>query len=123
MNILLWVLQVLAALLYSASGLMKVFMFDQMSKEVPSFGALPKEAWTSLGILELICVVGLIVPSAFRRKPRLTVVAAALLAIESLVFIWVHVKYNEVPPIIMSGVLGLIMAFIAYGRAVLKPIV
>jgi hypothetical protein len=29
MNILLWVLQVLAALLYGASGVMKTFMFDK----------------------------------------------------------------------------------------------
>jgi hypothetical protein len=29
MNILLWVLQVLAALLYGASGVMKVFMFER----------------------------------------------------------------------------------------------
>src|SRR6478672_1583406 len=27
----------------------------------------------------------------------------------------VHVKYGEIPPIIMSAVLGLLMAFIAYG--------
>ena len=53
MNILLWVLQVLAALLYGASGVMKVFMFDKVSKDVPSFGALPREAWMALGILEL----------------------------------------------------------------------
>ena len=33
-----------------------------------------------------------------------------------------HVQYHDVPPIIMSGALGLIMAFIAYGRLVLKPI-
>ena len=46
MNILLWVLQVLAALLYGASSVMKVFMFDKVSKDVPSFGALPREAWT-----------------------------------------------------------------------------
>ena len=45
MNILLWVLQVLAALLYGASGVMKVFMFDKVSVQVPSFGALPREAW------------------------------------------------------------------------------
>jgi hypothetical protein len=32
MNILLWVLQVLAALLYGASGVMKVFMFDKVSE-------------------------------------------------------------------------------------------
>ena len=29
MNILLWILQALAALLYTASGVMKVFMFDK----------------------------------------------------------------------------------------------
>ena len=49
--------------------------------------------------------------------------AATLLALESLVFIGVHVKYREIPPIIMSGVLGLLMAFVAYGRMVLTPIV
>jgi uncharacterized membrane protein YphA (DoxX/SURF4 family) len=122
MNILLWILQVLAALLYAASGVMKVFMFDKISADQPAFGALPREAWMALGILELVCVVGLIVPSAFRWHPKLTVVAAAVLAIESLVFIWVHVKYGEIPPIIMSAVLGLLMAFVAYGRIILKPI-
>ncbi len=76
----------------------------------------------ALGILELVCTVGLIVPAALHWRPALTVVAAAVLAIESLVFVWVHVKYGEIPPIIMSVVLGLLMAFIAYGRLVLKPI-
>ena len=76
MNILLWVLQVLAALLYGASGVMKVFMFDKVSEDVPSFGALPREAWMGLGILELVCTVGLIVPAAFHWHPALTVVAA-----------------------------------------------
>jgi hypothetical protein len=53
MNKLLWVLQVLAALLYGSSGVMKVFMFDKVSQDVPSFGALPRKAWMTLGILEL----------------------------------------------------------------------
>ena len=122
MNTLLWVLQILTALVYGASGVMKVFMFDSASEGVPSFGALPRQAWTALGVLELVCVLGLIIPAALHWKPQLTVVAAALLAIESLLFIWVHVQYRELPPIIMSVVLGLLMAFIAYGRAVLKPI-
>ena len=122
MNILLWVLQVLATLLYGASGVMKVFMFDKVSQDVPSFGALPRKAWMALGVLELVCVVGLIFPSAFRWQPALTVVAATILAIESLVFIGVHAKYREITPIILSGVLGLLMAFIAYGRMILSPI-
>ena len=102
---------------------MKVFLFDKVSEGVPSFGALPREAWMSLGILELVCVAGLIVPAALRWRPALTVVAAAVLAIESLVFIAVHVEYGEITSIILSAVLGLLMAFIAYGRMVLKPIV
>ncbi len=122
MNILLWVLQVLAALLYGASGVMKVFMFDKASEGVQSFGALPREAWRALGILELVCMAGLIVPAAFHWQPTLTVVAATVLAVESLVFIGVHVKYGETGSMIMSGVLGLLMAFIAYGRLVLRPL-
>ena len=122
MNILLWVLQGLAALLYAASGVMKVFMFDKISQEVPSFGALPREAWMALGILELACTIGLIVPAALRWRPQLTILAATLLALESLVFIWVHVQYHETTPLILSAALGLLMAFIAYGRMVLRPI-
>jgi uncharacterized membrane protein YphA (DoxX/SURF4 family) len=121
MNLALWILQSLAALMFGASGVMKVFMFDKVSADVPSFGALPKQAWTALGVLELVCMVGLIVPAALHWHPELAAVAAAVLALESLVFIWVHVRYREVPTIVMSAVLGLLMAFVAYGRAVLQP--
>ena len=123
MNTLLWVLQVLGALLYLSSGVMKVFMFDKISADVPSFGALPRNAWTALGILELVCAVGLIVPDALHWDPQLTVRAARILAVEALVFVGVHVKYREVAPTIMSAVLGILMLFIAYGRHVLSPIV
>ena len=122
MNLLLWILQGLAALVYAASGVMKVFMFDKISGDVRSFGALPRNAWTALGILELVCAVGLIVPAALHWQPALTVAAATVLAVESLVFIWVHVQYRETPTIVMSAVLGLLMAFVAYGRLVLEPI-
>jgi len=122
MNILLWVLQGLAALLYGASGLMKVFLFEKVSEGVPSFGAMPRGAWTVLGVVELICSVGLVAPGALHWEPGVTVVAAAVLAVESLVFVWVHLKYKEATPIVMSAVLGLVMAFLVYGRMVLRPL-
>lgn len=114
MTILLWVLQILAAFVYGASGIMKVFMFDKVSQDVPSFGALPKRAWMTLGIIELMCTVGLIVPAVLNGPPTLTVIAATILAIESLIFVGVHIKYREIPSIIMSIALGLLMIFIAY---------
>jgi hypothetical protein len=116
MNILLWILQVLGSLLYGMSGIMKVFLFDKISEGVPSFGALPRRVWMTLGIVELVCTVGLLIPAAFQWHPALTAAAAAILAVESLVFVWVHAKYRETGPIIMCVVLGLVMAFVAYGR-------
>ena len=82
MNILLWVLQGIAAILYGSSGVMKVFMFEKISHDVPSFGALPRNVWKLLGILELVCVVGLIAPGVFHRHIWLTALAAAILAVE-----------------------------------------
>jgi hypothetical protein len=76
----------------------------------------------SLDILELVCTAGLTAPAAFHWHPALTVVAATVLAIESLVFVWLHAKYAEIAPIVLCGVLGLLMAFIAYGRMALKPV-
>ncbi|MBS0264245.1 MAG: DoxX family protein [Planctomycetes bacterium] len=121
MNITLWVLQGLGALLYAASGVMKVFMFDSISHDVPSFGALPKRVWVALGCVELVCTLGLIVPPILNWQPGLMIVAAAVLALESLVFIGVHVRYREAGAIVMCSVLGLLMAFLAFGRLLLHP--
>jgi hypothetical protein len=101
---------------------MKIFLFDKVSKGVPSFGAMPRRAWKALGVVELTCTIGLILPDVVHWHTELTVVAAAVLAFESLVFIWVHARYREAMPILMSAVLGLVMAFLVYGRLVLRPI-
>ena len=122
MNILLWILQVLAAVLFASSGVMKVFLFDKVSKDVPSFGALPRPLWTALGILELLGAAVLILPGILHSHTDLIIVAAAVLCGESLLFIWVHMKYAEKTPIIMSAVLGVVMAFIAYGRFALAAL-
>ena len=79
MNTLLWCLQAFGALVFGASGAMKVFMFDKISADVPSFGALPRGVWAALGVLELACTIGLIGPAVLHWKPWLTGVAATLL--------------------------------------------
>ena len=122
MNILLWALQVLAALLYGSSGVMKIFMFDKVSQDLASFGALPRKAWMTPGYPRAR------VHGRAHRPRRVPLAAAAddpgchgLGGGEPRVR-GVHVKYREVAPMILSGVLGLLMAFIVYGRMVLQPI-
>jgi len=44
MNILLWILQILTAIFYGASRIVKVVLFDMVSTGVPSLGALPRRS-------------------------------------------------------------------------------
>ena len=101
---------------------LKSVRFHLLQQVIPANPHLHRRADRSLGLLELVCAAGLVLPSAFRWHPALTVAAATILAFESLVFIWVHIKYRETGSIIMSGVLGALMAFVAYGRHALAPI-
>ena len=57
-------------------------MFDNFSQQDWSFDALPRQAWLVLGIVELICTGGRVVPAALYWQPVLMVVAATVLAIE-----------------------------------------
>ncbi len=60
MNILLWILQALAALLYGASGIMKISLHVRQDKQGGAilWGVTPGGLGMALGSLELVCVVG-----------------------------------------------------------------
>jgi len=124
MNILLWVLQIALALLYFAGGAYKVFKFDDLAN-APFYGALPRGGWSALGILEMVGAVLLVVPAAAKWMPGLTPLAAAVLALESLALAALYARYSlavtAANPMVWSLVMGLLAAFVAYGRYALRP--
>src|ERR1041384_5274145 len=80
MNILLWIIQILLALLFIFSGSMKFVMsVQQMNEQAPVI--LPGLFLHFIGICEILGGFGLILPSLLRIKPGLTPLAAAALAI------------------------------------------
>ena len=119
MNVLLWVLQIALALLSLAGGAYKVFMFDELAK-VPAVGALSRGGWGALGVFEMLCAVLLVVPAAANWMPALTPLAAATLALESLALAGLYARYSveltATNPLIWVVVMGLMAAFVAYGR-------
>ena len=121
MNLVLWILQVVLAVLYLLAGGMKVFTLEKVTEDYPSMKALPRAIWTASGLLEIVCSVGLIVPAAFHVQPILTPVFATALAIEAVLLTARHVKWKE-NAAIGSGVFAALAAFIAYGRFALSPI-
>ena len=125
MNVVLWLLQIALALLYLAGGAFKVFKFDELAS-APFYGALSRGGWSTIGVLEMLGAVLLIVPAAARWMPVLTPLAAAALALESFLLAGLYagysVKLTAANPFIWSLVMALLAAFVAYGRYALRPI-
>ena len=123
MNVLLWVIQVALALLYLAGGSYKVFKFDALANHMR---ALPRGGWRVLGVLEMVGAVLLIVPVAANWMPILTPLAAAALALETLALAGLYARYSlklaATNPMIWAAVMGLLVAFVAYGRYALRPL-
>jgi hypothetical protein len=124
MNILLWVLQVALAVLCLAGGAYKVFKFDELANTA-FYGALSRGGWSALGVFEMFCAVLLVVPAAVEWMPVLTPLAAAALAMETMAFAGLYARYSfkltASNPLVWSVVMGLLAAFVAYGRYALRP--
>ena len=126
MNVLLWILQVALALFCFAGGQYKVFHFDELAK-VPSAAALSRVGWGTLGVFEMLCAILLIVPAAAKWTPILTPLAAAALALAAFTLAVLFAQYSLAVtasnPLIYVIVMGLVAAFVAYGRFTLRPLV
>jgi hypothetical protein len=124
MNVLLWVLQALLALLYLSGGAYKVFSFDEVARQLD---ALSRSTWSAIGVFEMVGAILLIVPAAARWMPVLTPVAAAALSVEALALSVLYAQYSlklsAENPLVWSVLMALLAAFVAYGRFVLKPTV
>ncbi len=123
MNVLLWVLQVALALLYFSGGAYKVFMFDKLANQM---SVLPRGGWRALGVLEMFGAVLLVVPAAARWMPELTPLAATVPTVETLAIAALYARYSlqlaATNPLVWAVVMGLLAAFVAYGRYAIRPL-
>lgn len=111
MNIVLWVLQIVLAFLFISGGAYKVFKGDTLVNYPPG---LPRGGWGALGVIEIVGAILLVVPAG------VTALAAAVLALESLTLAVLcarrSVKLVAANPLVWVAPMGLLAAFVAYGR-------
>lgn len=127
MNILLWILQALLAVIFLMLGFMKV----SQSKDVIKEKGGERMAWVEdlsdrnvklIGILEILAGIGLILPQLTGILPMLTPLAAVGVVFTMIGAITLHVRRGDGPQAIgLNIVLLLMAAFVAYGRFVLVP--
>jgi hypothetical protein len=118
-NIALWVVQVLLALVYLAAGGLKVVRpreqlvasgrFDWM-KDTSDAGV------KAVGAVEVLGALGLILPELTGIAPILTPVAAVGLVVVQVGALRVHLARDERQPLPANVILLLLAAFVAVGR-------
>ncbi len=119
MTYALWIVQGLLALLFLFAGVMKFIMsIEEMTRQIQ----MPAAFLWFIGVAEICGGLGLILPSLLRIRPGLTPLAAAGLVIIMIGATIVSLMIGPVALAAMPFVVGLLAAFVAYGRWKLAPI-
>ena len=118
MTYALWIVQgMLAALFLWAGGIKLVLPLEQLTGPVP----LPGLFLRFIGVAKVLGAIGLILPGLLRIRPGLTPLAAAGLVIIMIGATAVTLAGGDVASALIPLVVGLLAAFVAYGRWRLAP--
>ena len=119
MNYALWIVQGLLAAVFLFSGGMKLVLpLEMMTGPVP----LPGLFIRFIGVCEVLGAIGLIVPGLLRIRPGLTPLAAAGLVIIMVGATVITLIGGDVALALIPLAVGLLAAFVAYGRWRLAPL-
>jgi uncharacterized membrane protein YphA (DoxX/SURF4 family) len=118
LNVLLWVLQVLLAMLFTFAGVMKfIIPVAEMTKQI----ALPGWFLHFVGGAEILGAIALILPGILRIRTGLTPLAAAALVIIMIGATAVNLKAGQRGAALTTVVVGLLLVFVAYSRRRTAP--
>lgn len=119
MTYALWIVQALLALLFVFAGVAKFIMpIEEMTKDIQMPGLFLR----FIAVAEILGAIGLILPALLRIRPGLTPLAAAGLVIIMIGATVVSLMIGTVVMALMPFVIGLLAAFVAYGRWKQAPI-
>jgi uncharacterized membrane protein YphA (DoxX/SURF4 family) len=120
MNVALWIAQGLLALLFLFAGGMKLVLpIEELIKQMPL--PLPGLFLRFTGLVEVLGAIGLVLPWLLGIRPGLTALAAAGLVIVMLGATVYTLAAGDIASALMPLAVGLLCAFVAYGRWRLVP--
>jgi uncharacterized membrane protein YphA (DoxX/SURF4 family) len=118
MHRLLWILQILLALLFLFAGGMKLVM---SAADLTSQSNIPAAFLRFIAVLEILGALGLILPGLLRIRPMLTPLAASGLLIIMIGAVVITLQTMGAAPAALPFVTGLLLVFVAYGRWRVAP--
>ena len=124
MNIALWIIQILLALLFLFAGSTKLVLPIEVLQSMgsPNQIALPGLFIKFIGVCEVLGAIALILPGLLRLKPGLTSIAAAGLVIIMIGATALSIAADGIAAGLVPLIAGVLCALIAYGRLRLAPL-
>ncbi len=120
MNVVLWILQALLALVFLAHGLMFLMPPPEIAAQMNA--NLPRWFTLFLGVAEVAAGIGLVVPGVTRIKPVFVPAAALGVVIVLVAATIYHVMRSEMSSAGITAVLLVMAIVVAHGRLRLAPI-
>ena len=120
MNILLWVLQVLLAVVFIAHGLLLLMPPPEIAAQMVM--SLPRSFWVFLGVAEVAAAIGLTLPGLTRVMPWLVAWAAGGIMIVMISATGLSRVRDEISSAVVTFVLLIMATFVAYVRLRVMPI-
>lgn len=116
MNITLWIVQALLALVFFAAGIVKMVRSkEQLAGRMKWVEDFSPNSIRFIGIAEFLGAWGLILPAATGILPWLTPLAAAGLALTMVGAVITHVRRGEYSSLVMPIVLLILATFVTVG--------
>lgn len=118
MNILIWTLQGITALIFMFSGINKSIYSEQtlVSKGQTGVKGLPLKTIRFIGISEILGAIGLILPMLVNIYPNLTSISSICLGLIMIPAGIIHFKRKEYKNVIINVAIFIICITIAYFR-------
>lgn len=117
MNTVLWVCQILLALVMGMAGWLKVSRpKSDMEPRMTWVQDYPQSTIRVIGLLELAAAVGLVLPAASGLVPVLTPLAAGGVALLMVLAMLVHARRRESQFLIVNAIVLALAVFIFWGR-------
>lgn len=117
MNITLWIIAAVLAVVFFMAGLMKAMQpKEKLAANMGWVEDFSAGTVKFIGVVEMLGALGLILPAAFGIAPILTPLAATGLAITMVLAAVVHARRKESQMIVVNVVLLALAAFVAVMR-------
>ena len=117
MNIALWIVGGLMALVVAASGLMKLVRPIAEIQKMPWAAKMTANSIRLIGMAEVLGALGLVLPLATGIAPILTPIAALCLAALMVGAAVTHVRINDPrSAVVTTIVIASLLVFVAIGR-------